>query len=341
MYIENMFAALPQTDEVLRAKRELLAMMEDKYNELKAEGRNENEAVGKVIAEFGNVDEVLDSLHIERNSGSNEERAGSCRITKSEAQRYISADKRRSLLTAIGTMLCILSPSSLIILIGLQAGVSGGHTHFPAFRMSLNTAIAAGLTLLFVLIAAAVIFFIAGDLKMREFGHYKTEKIILDTEALFFVKGLEKNNTAANSIIKTTAVILCVLSPLPLVISTCVYSGMAGTEWSYGIFTGLLLLIIAAAVFLLIYGESTAHACRQLLKNNCRTAEEKKSSISFNQKFAMVRSVYWSSLVIIYIITSVLTGRWGITWMIWPVGAIVWAITGSIWRPGNWFQENE
>ena len=341
MYIENMFASLPQTDDVLRAKRELLAMMEDKYNELKAEGLNENEAVGKVITEFGNVDEVLDSLHIERNSDSYEEKNNSCCITKSEAQRYISADKRRSLLTAIGTTLCILSPASLIIFIGLQSGISGGYTPFPAFRMSLNTAIAVGVTLLFLLIAAAIIFFIAGDLKMREFAHYKTEKIILDTEALSFVKGLEKNNTAANAIIKTIAVILCVLSPLPLVISTCIYRGMAGTEWSYGIFTGLLLLIIATAVFLLIYGGSTAHACRQLLKNNCHTAGEKKSSKRFSQRFAAVRSVYWSSLVIIYIITSVLSDRWGVTWMIWPVGAIVWSITRSIVRSGNWFQENE
>ena len=31
-------------------------MMEDKYTELKNEGKSENEAVGTVIAEFGNLD---------------------------------------------------------------------------------------------------------------------------------------------------------------------------------------------------------------------------------------------------------------------------------------------
>ena len=53
-YLDNMFANLPGTPSVLRAKSELGQMMEDKYTELIAEGKSENEAVGSVISEFGN-----------------------------------------------------------------------------------------------------------------------------------------------------------------------------------------------------------------------------------------------------------------------------------------------
>ncbi len=52
-YLENMFLHLPKNPEVRRAKEELLSMMEDKYQELKREGRSENEAIGIVISEFG------------------------------------------------------------------------------------------------------------------------------------------------------------------------------------------------------------------------------------------------------------------------------------------------
>ena len=45
-YLETMFANMPNTPEVIRAKTELLGMMEDKYNELIQEGKSENEAVG-------------------------------------------------------------------------------------------------------------------------------------------------------------------------------------------------------------------------------------------------------------------------------------------------------
>ena len=38
--------------------------MEDKYNELISEGKSDNEAIGIVISEFGNLDELADSLGI-------------------------------------------------------------------------------------------------------------------------------------------------------------------------------------------------------------------------------------------------------------------------------------
>ena len=48
-YLENMFLHLPKTAEVMRAKEELAQMMEDKYSQLRSEGRTDNEAVGQVI----------------------------------------------------------------------------------------------------------------------------------------------------------------------------------------------------------------------------------------------------------------------------------------------------
>ena len=50
-YLENMFLNLPRTSEVMKAKMELGQMMEDKYNELIASGKSDNEAVGIVISE--------------------------------------------------------------------------------------------------------------------------------------------------------------------------------------------------------------------------------------------------------------------------------------------------
>ena len=63
-YLENMFSHLPNTPEVQKAKYELYQMMEDKYNELISEGKSDNEAIGIVISEFGNLDELADSLGI-------------------------------------------------------------------------------------------------------------------------------------------------------------------------------------------------------------------------------------------------------------------------------------
>ena len=63
-YLETMFKNLPQTEKVLKAKSELLQMMEDKYTELVNQGKSENEAIGTVIAEFGNLEELAGDLGI-------------------------------------------------------------------------------------------------------------------------------------------------------------------------------------------------------------------------------------------------------------------------------------
>ncbi|MBR5116296.1 MAG: hypothetical protein IK096_04445 [Lachnospiraceae bacterium] len=63
-YLNSMFERYPETPEAERAKAELWQMMEDKYNELVADGKKENEAVGIVISEFGDLSEVADSLGI-------------------------------------------------------------------------------------------------------------------------------------------------------------------------------------------------------------------------------------------------------------------------------------
>ena len=64
-YLDNMFARLPRTKEVLRAKEELLATMEEKYNAYKREGKTENEAIGIVISDNPNAQ----GLEIARQAG--------------------------------------------------------------------------------------------------------------------------------------------------------------------------------------------------------------------------------------------------------------------------------
>jgi hypothetical protein len=62
--LNNLFKNMSSTQEVVRAKEELLQMMEDTYTELRQQGKTENEAVGAVISEFGNLEELAPQLGI-------------------------------------------------------------------------------------------------------------------------------------------------------------------------------------------------------------------------------------------------------------------------------------
>ena len=63
-FLDNMFAPYPTTPRLTEARGELRAMMEDAYNDAIAQGKTHNEAVGQVITDFGNLQELAPVLGI-------------------------------------------------------------------------------------------------------------------------------------------------------------------------------------------------------------------------------------------------------------------------------------
>lgn len=63
-FLDAMFAPYPATPRLLEAKGELHAMMEDAYTDAISRGKTHNEAVGQVITDFGNLEELAPVLGI-------------------------------------------------------------------------------------------------------------------------------------------------------------------------------------------------------------------------------------------------------------------------------------
>ena len=127
-YLETMFANMPNTPEVRRAKDELLQMMEDKYNELIAEGVNENAAVGTVISEFGNLDELAEDLGLTKEVdevNNRQENVNRRFVSMDEVKRYLSYRTKSAIFVSVGVMLCIISVIFPIIG-GISSGISEG-----------------------------------------------------------------------------------------------------------------------------------------------------------------------------------------------------------------------
>ena len=120
-YLHNMFLNIPETPQVLRAKAELMEMMEDKYEELMQEGMSEKEAVGTVISEFGNLDELAEELGIDgfvnqeqtqsetmgNSTTDDTSRQSDSRWGLEEVRRYLSDGRKHARMIALGVMLCI------------------------------------------------------------------------------------------------------------------------------------------------------------------------------------------------------------------------------------------
>lgn len=64
-YVEALFSALPQTEDIVQMKRDMLFNLEEKYNALLQEGKNEHEAAGIVVASIGSAEELRSELGLD------------------------------------------------------------------------------------------------------------------------------------------------------------------------------------------------------------------------------------------------------------------------------------
>lgn len=327
IYIENLFNSLPKTNEVIRAKEELIVMMEDKYNELKGQGKSENEAIGIVISEFGNIDELKEELGINKNSNQYEEETSEKdqavrNISLEEAEEFIQNTAKFAFRIAIGVVLCIMSVVPLIILCAFSVedysiDTVSGMESFTAFTIPEKAGIAIGLIFLFVAIAIAVAIFIISGLKYEKYSYLKKERFSLDYPATNYVTDLYEQYKSTFAIKITLGVVLCIMSVIPVVVAGVLFDDLS--EVATTLCVGLLLVIIAVAVHLFITAGMKRDSYMQLLqKEEYEPKNKDKEDLA-----GKVGSVYWPLVTAGYLGWSFITSDWDISWIVWPVAGVL------------------
>jgi hypothetical protein len=237
-YLENMFMSLPNTPEVCRAKDELWQMMEDKYTELKAEGKSENEAVGTVISEFGNLDEIAKDLGID-NVVTGQQTSQNV-FTFEMAKNYIADFSRRNNLIGIGVMLCILS---IVAPIFADA--------FGSLNVSYRTLFeAVGACLMFVIIAVAVGIFIYANISVSNWKFLKTAPYTTDFAATSYISERMAQYKPTYALTLVIGIALCIISVVPPIIVDAIPAANSGFANDFG--GGLMFILVAVGVFLIV-----------------------------------------------------------------------------------------
>ncbi|WP_027438219.1 permease prefix domain 1-containing protein [Lachnospira multipara] len=302
-YLNAMFANLANTAEVKKAKSELLEMMEDKYNELKAEGKSENEAVATVIAEFGNLDELASELGLEKEVEETKEREEKTKarlLTKEEVMGYLASRTKSAWLVAIGVFLCITSVISPIL----------SETRLGIYEN-------AGVSFMFVFIAVAVALFITSAMKSSKWSYIKDETCKIDMTTTDYVKERKRSFETTNTICTSVGVMCFILSVVPAII------------FDDDIITpSLLFLIVAIGVFLIVYVSIINGSYDTILNLNDEKTmsgeHARASSVTYTSKKAeLILENYKVTVICIYLIISFLTFRWEITWIIFPIAYLI------------------
>lgn len=311
-YLNNMFASLPRTEQMLKLKQELLGNMEEKYHELKHDGKSENEAVGIVISEFGNIDELVSELGIGTGigagigSGDHRKEEFLPVLTELAAEEFIIAKKRSGLLIGLGVVLCMIGAALLILITGLAEN---------GFMRSVFTEDALsmlGVAVLLILLVPAIAMFIYSGMKMEKYKYIQSG-FSLPYPLQADIEQRLSAFAATYTLSLVMGVSLCVLSPAAIFVA----AAFGDTASSYGV--AVLLTVVAFAVFLFIYYGNIRGAYQMLLKTG-EYSEEKKEE---NRMIGAVASVVWPLVTCVFLVSGFVYDMWHINWVVFPVTGIL------------------
>lgn len=310
IYVENMFKALPKTGELKKLKQDILMNMEDKYAELKSEGKTENEAIGIVISEFGNIDEIIREFEIEVNQPSRNvtsEKENLPSMDLEEAKKYLRETKKCNFLISIGVALCMMGAAVLVFMYQLyDDGI--------IFRgLVEDKAMITPLIILLAFVGVAVALFIFAGISMEKYKYIDKGYFNLQPSARIILEEEGERLRTKSTIGTIVGVVLCILSPIILFLS-----GMK-SESGYVYGTTLLILVIAVAVFIFINISTCNEGHKKLLKEGEYNPKVKEE----NKVIGAVAGVVWTLTVMVFLIWGIAYDGWEICWIVFPIVGVI------------------
>ncbi|MBS6398115.1 MAG: helix-turn-helix transcriptional regulator [Clostridiales bacterium] len=237
------------------------------------------------------------------------------RVSMEEAQEFIRIRTKLSWWMALGVAACILSPVCLILL--------GDAAVYGMVDMTEGMAEGIGLTVLISMVTCAVADFIFCGCRLQRYEYLEKENFELCYGVEGMVKERKEKQRGAFIAQIVSGVVLCIVGVIPLFLA----EAFAGGEMAETAAVGLLLLFVAAGVFLLVKNGMVEGAYEQLLQEGDYTPEGKKAE----RLIGKIAAVYWCVVAAVYAGISLWTGRWDRTWIIWAVTGILFgAIAGYI-----------
>lgn len=326
-YLDNLFSTLPDTPASRRAKEELWGMMEDKYQELKDQGLPENQIIGTVISQFGNLEELRETLGLEQPYAAApppQLHPDGIPMSYAQAQECLTTYRRASRGIGIGVVLCILAVMPLFVLLGL----------FELELLSEGLALALGLGALFVLVAAAVVLFIFYGPQLSPYEKWKTNGAVLEQEGVAWARQQKALQSRYFPLRIALGVVLCILSVVPMLVTGILTDGAPFEDGAVLMALSVLFPLVAVGVYQFIRAGMVDSCCKMLLgeldTGPALSPVDVKTGKKVPTVVDIVAQIYWPLVVIAYLVWSFLTWDWRITWIIWPIAGIAFGIFAGV-----------
>lgn len=301
-HIDFLFQDLPDTQEIKRIKNDLYLNAVDRFEDLRLEGRTESEALGTVIIEMGDREDLFENLEYDQETDLRDHSINSL----SEARHLIGSYDFEANKIGLGVFLILLGAGLIPTL--------------DTFNLA-----GIGVMILLVLVAMAVGMFIHAGLSLESL-----EKSFQHTESVFYLTNedyeiVEEQYSLfqeENRFRIPVGVMLCIVSVLPIV-----FFGITENEFLVQRFGVILLtLAVGTGIFQFIKYGMNETAYEKVLNLGEYSIEERE----IQQKLEPIAGIYWMVITIIFLAWSFLTMNWHITWIIWPIAGALWGLIALI-----------
>lgn len=317
-YLETLFSPYPDSARMQEARVELRTMMDDQYQGLREDGLTESQALGKVIAEFGSLDEVSTVLGIDREVHGGAADPGSAepaaQLTLEQMREYTAAVRGSQLFSAVAIPLFVLSPVPLLLLFAIDGRPS------PA-----TWTVAAGLVTLLVMVTIGVLTLTLRESRLADFEDIEEGRSPVTATARSYARDLRREERRGYTVAMAGAVALWILSAVPTLLFAFATEGSDNTMVVLFGVSGTLVMV-ALGLFLSIRSSWAEHVASTLLQDEDEDAPETSDS----PVIRVIAAVYWPLAAAIYLAWSFGTGDWQISWIIWPVAGVLYAALWSV-----------
>ena len=242
---------------------------------------------------------------------------GATFVSMEEANAFLSYKADSAPRIALGVLLCILSPVTLLLLGGAQTSGRLALTELQAGMI--------GLIVLFLMIAGAVLLFVLTGMKGSRYEYLEKEAIDTAYGVSGMVKERMQREEGAHARQIAVGVVLCVLAAVPLFVLILWH----GEDEMYGSLGVCAILTLAAVgVHTIVRASVPWEGYRMLLEEGDYTRAAKRTESRYS-------GIYWGIITAAYLAVSFLTKRWDMTWIIWPVAGVLYGAVREIAKLGN------
>jgi len=251
---------------------------------------------------------LKDDVEISETSGGSSE-ANTVQISLEQALEYVKNKKEMALLNAKGAFLLVCSAIPLFALLALSKT--------NQLNLTSDVATMIGVVIILVMLSISISFFVRAN-------HYKSDLAFIENEEFELAYGVhsvikdkcQKFRTTYNLKL-SVGISMFIFSGVPLMFTIMLSGG-----------SDIILMMIIVMIFMIATGiYILSPVSVKYDAYNCILKEGRfEASMSKRTKRAIkLAAFYWPLLTAIYLAWSLWTMNWSVTWIVWPVGAILFA----------------